>query len=275
MGSRRLLAPAALVVGIVSAISIVSIALTAFGLMPLVGQPRLSTDAFGALSSDLWLGLRESFVIATSSTILALIFGVPAGLALVSVSRIRAVLAALTSVILPVPHLIGAASVGLLLSGGGVLPRWLGVAPSDWPALVAGSFPTAIVIEFAWKESAFVAFIIAAALSSRLTELSEAAAVLGAGPWQRLRRVTLPMAAPSALAGAIIIYLYTLGSYEVIWLLGRSYPEALPVLAYRLFTSIDLAARPQAAAAALMAILSALAIAGVGIAALRRVGVLR
>ncbi|UJH69839.1 ABC transporter permease [Ornithinimicrobium sp. INDO-MA30-4] len=258
-----------------SAISIVSIALTAFGLMPLVGQPRLSTDAFGALSSDLWLGLRESFVIATSSTILALIFGVPAGLALVSVSRIRAVLAALTSVILPVPHLIGAASVGLLLSGGGVLPRWLGVAPSDWPALVAGSFPTAIVIEFAWKESAFVAFIIAAALSSRLTELSEAAAVLGAGPWQRLRRVTLPMAAPSALAGAIIIYLYTLGSYEVIWLLGRSYPEALPVLAYRLFTSIDLAARPQAAAAALMAILSALAIAGVGIAALRRVGVLR
>jgi len=38
------------------------------------------------------------------------------------------------------------------------------------------------------------------------------------------------------------------GSYEVAWLLGRTYPEPLPVLAFRLFSSADLAARPEAAA---------------------------
>lgn len=270
-----LLLPGVALVSVVAITSIVSIGLTSLGLMPLVGQPGLSLAAFESIANDLWLGLGESLLIATAATLLCLAIGIPAGLALVSVTRIRSALAALTSIILPVPHLIGAASIGLLLSGGGVLPRWFGVAPSDWPALVAGPFPTAVVLEFAWKESAFIALIVAAALSNRLTDLSETAAMLGAGPWQRLRRVTLPLATPSALAGAIIVYLYTLGSYEVTWLLGRSYPEALPVLSYRLFTSIDLAARPQAAAAALAAIATALIVAGLGMALLRRVSMRR
>ena len=46
------------------------------------------------------------------------------------------------------------------------------------------------------------------------------------------------------------VYVYTVGSYEVAWLLGQLYPEPLPVLAYRVFGSVDLAARPAAAAAA-------------------------
>ena len=60
----------------------------------------------------------------------------------------------------------------------------------------------------------------------------------------------LPLAAPALGAAAAICFVYALGSYEVAALLGRATPEPLPVLAFRLFTSIDLAARPQAAAVA-------------------------
>ena len=58
-------------------------------------------------------------------------------------------------------------------------------------------------------------------------------------------------------------------------LLGRAYPEPLPVMAIRLFNSIDLATRPQAAAAAVVtAGLALLAVAG-ALAVLRRSAVWR
>lgn len=272
---RLLLAPAVLLVLLVLGTALSAMVLTSLGLMPLVGEPALSTSAFGDVRAELILGLRESLLIATASTALAVLVGVPAALLLAHAGATRRLLGGLTAAVLPVPHLIGAASIGLLLSGGGVLPRWLGVPAGDWPELVGGSLPSAIVLEFAWKESAFIALVVAASLSARLLALSEAAAMLGAGPWQRLRRVTLPLAAPATMAGASIVFLYTLGSYEVAWLLGRAYPDPLPVLAYRLFTSIDLADRPQAAAAALVTIAIAVGVAAIAVAMMRRLGAAR
>lgn len=270
-----LLAPAVVLVLLVLGTALSAMVLTSLGLMPLVGEPVLTAAAFGDVRAELVLGLRESLLIATASTVLAVLVGVPTALLLTHAGATRRLLGGLVASVLPVPHLIGAASIGLLLSGGGVLPRWLGVPVGDWPELVGGSLPTAIVLEFAWKESAFIALVVAASLSARLLALSEAAAMLGAGPWQRLRRVTLPLAAPATMAGATIVFLYTLGSYEVAWLLGRAYPDPLPVLAYRLFTSIDLADRPQAAAAALVTIGIAVGVAAIAVPVMRRLGAAR
>lgn len=277
-GSRSggaLLAPAVVLVLVVLGVALSSMALTSLGLLPLVGEPTLTGAAFGQVRGELLLGAGESLLIATASTVLAVLVGVPAALLLAHAGATRRLLGALTATVLPVPHLIGAASIGLLLSGGGVLPRWLGVPADAWPELVGGSLPVAIVLELAWKESAFIALVVAASLSAQLRALSEAAAMLGAGPGQRLRRVTLPLAAPATLAGATIVFLYTLGSYEVAWLLGRAYPDPLPVLAYRLFTSIDLADRPQAAAVALSTITVAVVVAALAAMVLRRLGAAR
>lgn len=270
-----LLAPAVILVLLVLGLALSSIALTSAGLLPLVGEPALTGAAFGAVRTELLLGVGESLLIATAATVLAVLIGVPAAVLLSSAGTIRRLLGASTATVLPVPHLIGAASIGLLLSGGGVLPRWLGVPADAWPELVGGTLPVAIVLEFAWKESAFIALVVTASLSAQLRVLSEAAAMLGAGPGQRLRRVTLPLAAPATLASATIVFLYTLGSYEVAGLLGRAYPDPLPVLAYRLFTSIDLADRPQAAAVALVTIGIAVTVAVVAVPLMRRLGAAR
>jgi putative spermidine/putrescine transport system permease protein len=64
--------------------------------------------------------------------------------------------------------------------------------------------------------------------------------------------VTLPQIAPSVIAACIIVFTYAFGAYEVPLLLGQSHPPALPVLAYRAYTDVDLAARPQAAAMAVV-----------------------
>jgi putative spermidine/putrescine transport system permease protein len=153
--------------------------------------------------------------------------------------------------------------------------RLAGAEPNSFPALVAGSWWIAVVVEYAWKESAFVAVVVLGALVANERELDEAAAVLGAGAMTRLRRITLPLAAPALVATGSIAFAYVVGSYEVAWLLGRTYPEPLPVLAYRMFSDVDLAMRPPAMAVALAAVAVASSGLAVGAVLLRRVAVLR
>lgn len=49
---------------------------------------------------------------------------------------------------------------------------------------------------------------------------AEAAATLGAGPWRRLREVTLPALAPALAAAAAIVFLFSLTSFGVVLVLG-------------------------------------------------------
>ena len=131
------------------------------------------------------------------------------------------------------------------------------------------------MLAFAWKESAFVALVVTATLAENLPDYSEAAALLGATRIARVRHVVLPLAAPALVGAGAIVLLYTLGNYEVMWLLGRAYPETLPVAANRLFGSIDLTSRPEAAVTALATTGLALAAAAAAVPLVRRTGLAR
>lgn len=244
-------APAVAAVVFVLGAGLGSTVLQSVGLVPLVGEPELRLDGYAA-DAEVLTASALSLVIASSSTLVAVVVGLPTALALVASRRGRRLMTTVVTASIPVPHLVGAASVGLLLSDSGLLSRWLGVPAQAWPSLVAGPWPVAVVYEYAWKESAFIALVVSATLASRLPDYHETAALLGARPWARLRHVTLPLAAPSLLAASAITFVYTLGSYEVAWLLGAAYPEPLPVMSYRLFTSTDLTARPDAMAIAVI-----------------------
>jgi len=140
---------------------------------------------------------------------------------------------------------------------------------------VGGPLWGAVIAEFAWKESAFVALVVTGTLATRIATYDEAAALLGAGRWRRFRHVLLPLTAPTIVICAAISFVYALGSYEVAWLLGRTYPEPLPVLAVRLFQGVSLASRPEAAAVALVTCTISLAVVALTFAALRRTAVWR
>jgi putative spermidine/putrescine transport system permease protein len=256
-----LLLPAAVPTVAVLGAALTVAVLQSTGLMPVVGEPRPSTATYRALAGDRALadGLRVSLGVAAASTALAVAVGLGTAL-LARTTRLGGrLLRAAAAATVPVPHLVGAAAVGLLLADSGLVARALAVEPGAFPPLVGGPWWAAVVAEYAWKESAFVALVVLAALAAGERELDETAATLGAGPWQRLRRVALPLAAPSAVAAGGVCFAYVLGSYDVAWLLGRSYPEPLPVLAYRLWTDVDLARREQALAVAVVTTLLALA----------------
>lgn len=237
--------------------------------MPLVGSPQLSVAAYdggGELADSALLSLW----IAAAATLIAAVVGFFAAVLIISGNWGGRIIATLGAAAITVPHLVGAATVGLLLADSGVLPRLLGIPPDAWPALVAGPSWFAVIAEYAWKESAFIALIIVGTLATRITSFDETASLLGASRLTRLRLVILPLAAPSLLVASTITFVYTLGSYEVAWLLGRTYPEPLSVMALRLFNSASLTARPEAAAAAMITVALAAVAVGVAMLGLRR-----
>lgn len=267
--SAWLVLPALLPVVLVLGAGVGTAVLQSLGLMPQVGVPRLSLDAYAGV--DVLTATRLSLGIAVAATALAALVGLITALAVVGLlgrRRSGRAVGAVSVLTVPVPHLVGAAATGLLLADSGVLARWLGL--DGLGGIVGGPLWLAVVLEYAWKESAFIALVVAGTLAVRVSSFDETAALLGADRWQRLRRVTLPLAQPALIASSALSFVYALGSYEVAFLLGRAYPEPLPVLAYRLFTSIDLASRPQAAAVAVVTTALSVIVLLLALAALRR-----
>lgn len=244
--------------------------LQSLGLMPIVGEAGLSFAAFSADPGEIASAVGVSLWIAGASTVIAAVVGTAAALVIVSGRWGGRIVAALGAVTVTVPHLIGAATIGLLLADAGVLARLLGVPAESWPALVGGPTWAAVIAEFAWKESAFVALVVTGTLATRIAAYDEGAAMLGAGRWQRFRWIFLPLIAPTVLICSAISFVYALGSYEVAWLLGRSSPEPLPVLAVRLFQGVSLDSRPEAAAVAVITAAIALVAVAATFIALRR-----
>ena len=72
---------------------------------------------------------------------------------------------------------------------------WFGVGPIDWLGDPTWAMP-GIILLAVWKNFGYNMLIFAAGLGSISQELYEAAAIDGAGPWQRFRNVTLPGLAP-------------------------------------------------------------------------------
>ena len=80
---------------------------------------------------------------------------------------------------------------------------WLGFEPIDWLGDADWSMPT-IILFAAWKNFGYSMIILLAGLQAIPTELYEAARIDGAGAWQRLRHITLPLLAPTLLVVSII-----------------------------------------------------------------------
>ena len=249
------LMPALIVVVPVFVVAVGLALAQSLGVFPLVGDSRLNPDAYRSLFSgqELWRSLAFTSYLSLASTALALGLGVAIALAfrhLFSGSRVGAFMLQLN---LPVPHLVGALAMVLLLGQSGLLARVAGSVglidgPAAFPALIFDPRGVAIIAEYVWKEVPFFALIALAALGSVADDFEGVAATLGAGRWRRFRHVTLPLLAPALLPASVVVFAFTFGTFEVPLLLGGSFPEALPVLAYRKFTNVDLAARPEALA---------------------------
>ncbi|HYF92536.1 MAG TPA: ABC transporter permease subunit [Symbiobacteriaceae bacterium] len=227
-------------------------------------QAAADPELLGAL----WLSLR----VAAVSTVISLAAGFGLAVLLQGSGRLTGFLARFPLV---VPHLVVGYTVLLFLGRSGLLARLayaIGLIREidQFPVLVHDAFGWGIIFAYVWKEAPFIALLVLPLLGGGTTAWREAARTLGARPWQALRYVVLPLTWPALAAGGAIIFAYSFGAFELPLILGRSYPRALPVLAYERYVSPDLTLRPEAMAIALLMALVSLASAGGYLAFLRK-----
>lgn len=254
-----LLAPALTVVLVLFGGGLVQAVAQSLGHRPFLPGTGTSLDAYRALWADeaVRASVGITLRVAFGSTAASVLLGLAAALLVRSLGRARPAFAGLLQVTLPLPHVVAALAMILLLSQAGAVSRVaasLGLVgdPAAFPALVQDASGWAIMVSYVWKEAPFVAVLVLAALARGVAETEDAARALGAGAWQRLRFVLLPALAPTLASAAVLVFAFTLGSYEVPYLLGRPYPATLPVIAYQQFRDPDLAARPLAMAIAVL-----------------------
>lgn len=245
-----LLLPALLVVGLLFGGGLIGAVQQSLGLYP-GARAGLTLDHNRAVlaSPTFQQEFGLTLYIALASTLLSCAVGLmmAAGLA-AGKSRWSLLLARLP---LAVPHTVTAYLTLLWLSQSGLLARLLHLAglvgaPSEFPALVNDPGAIGILVTYVWKEAPFAALMLYPVLLMAVGEYTGVAATLGASRFQRWRLVTLPLLAPALGTTALIIFCYTFGAYEVPYLLGQTFPRALPAAAVERFNSPDLHDRPGA-----------------------------
>jgi putative spermidine/putrescine transport system permease protein len=263
-----LLGPALTVIGVLFFGGLLAGLMRSFNYMPVIGLTRPNLDAYVALFSKagFYWSLLLSLHIALTSTVLAAGIAIAAALLLRRTGPGRRVILFLFQLNLTVPHVVAAIGILYLFSQSGSLARIAAAGgmitrPADFPALVFDPYAIGIILHYVWKEVPFIGLIVLANMQAIGPDYEAVAQSLGASRWQAVRHVLLPLIFPGVLWASVITFAFAFGAYEVPAILGASDPAALPVLAYRSFTDVDLAARPQAMAmAVVIAALSALMI---------------
>ena len=219
----------------------------AFLLLPLVGLlarapwlslPELVTDPLVREA------LRLSLVSATLATALSLLLGVPLAWVLAR-TRLpgRSLLRALVLLPLVLPPVVGGVALLLAFGRRGVVGQYL----DSWFGITIPFTTTAVVLAETFVAMPFLVITVAGALRAADTRFEEASATLGAGRWTTFRRVTLPLIAPSVLAGAVLCWARALGEFGATITFAGNFPgttQTMPIAVY-----IALESSPDAAIA--------------------------
>ena len=263
-----LLAPAMLVIVVLFFGGLAVGLMRSASYMPVIGLTEPNLDAYRAVfsSPEFYRSFLLTFHIAFTSTLISAVLAVWAALLLRRTFIGKPAINFLFQLNLTVPHLVGAIGILYLFSQSGSFARlgyqWgLITKPADFPALVFDPWAIGIILQYVWKEVPFIGVIVLANMQAIGQDYESVARNLGANRLQAFRHVLLPLIFPGVLSASVMVFAFTFGAYEIPAILGRNYPAALPVLAYRKYTDVDLAARPEAMAMAIViAVLSAIMI---------------
>src|SRR5206468_8783074 len=67
----------------------------------------------------------------------------------------------------------------------------------------------------------------------------EAAATLGAGPWDRFWSVVVPLARPGFLSAAVLGFAHTVGEFGIVLMIGGNIPDRTRVVSVQIYDHVD------------------------------------
>jgi molybdate transport system permease protein len=176
--------------------------------------------------------LRLSLVCSLGAVAVSLLVGVPLAFLLARVEFPgRNLVRALTTLSMVLPPVVG--GVALLLAfgrrglAGRFLDQWFGIT---LPFTTAGA-----ILAEAFVAMPFLVISTEAGLRAMDRRYEDAAATLGAGRWTILRRVTLPLIAPSLGAGVALCWARALGEFGATITFAGNLPgvtQTMPLAVY-------------------------------------------
>ena len=196
---------------------------------------RTPWGRLGAVYRDngVWTALRLSIESSLEATAVALVVGVPLAWLL---ARVRApgmsVVRAVVTVPLVLPPVIGGVALVSAFGRNGMLG---GAIRAVFGADLPFSYPS-IVVAQVFVAMPFLVITVEGAFRTADRGVEEAAATLGASRTRTFTRVTLPLVAPSVVAGAVLCWARALGEFGATLLIGGNTPGVTRTLPTEVLT---------------------------------------
>ena len=175
--------------------------------------------------------LRLSMVTSLSATGIALVLGVPLAWVQARVDyRGKRLVRALTTLPMVLPPVVGGVALLLALGRRGIVGSQLDRIGVNLPFTTAGAIVAEVFVAMP-----FLVLTMEAAFRNADRRLEDAARTLGAGRLSVFRSVTLPLVAPSLLAGTVLCWARALGEFgATITFAGnlRGTTQTLPLFVY-------------------------------------------
>lgn len=219
------------------------LALLAFSIGPMVGTVWVSLQDWNLIRDADFIGLDnyrelwgdDAFHRALKNTMYYLVGYLPLvlvgglGLALLVNSKLKGVAIFRAMYFLPVvtSWVVVALLWKWLLNPSDGLVNWglglVGIDGPGWWTSRTWAMPS-VILASAWKDLGFVMIILLAGLQSIDESLYEAAKIDGAGAWQRLRNITIPMLTPSLFFVIVISLINGFQVFDQVWVMTAGGP---------------------------------------------------
>jgi molybdate transport system permease protein len=204
---------------------------------------------WGSLAEELKSGeartaLRLSLETTTISTLLCLLFGVPLAWVLARTRfRGRSVVRAVVTLPLVLPPVVGGVALLLALGRNGLVGRYL----AEWFGVTLPFTTAAVVIAQTFVALPFLVISVEGAFRASDERYDEAAATLGATRSQTFRWVTVPLALPGIVSGAVLSWARALGEFGATITFAGNFPGTTRTMPTEVYLALQ--SSPDAAIA--------------------------
>ena len=247
-----LIAPAAILLGVVMVVGISNCIVQSLGYFPQIGMNNLTLDYYKEILGEttflksLLFSMKTSLISASISVFIGVVLAY-----LLSQSKYSKLRISILNLPVIIPHIIVVILTIFIFSQTGIISRIfykLGIIndSSDFINLILDKKGIGIILVYLWKGIPYVTLTAYNILRNVSEKLEIVALNLGASKLQSFIYVILPLAMPSVISSFIILFSFAFGSYEVPFLIGPSTPKALSVYAYVNYISSDLSKRSLA-----------------------------
>jgi molybdate transport system permease protein len=235
------------------------LALVAFPLLAIVIRQPWS-HLWGAISAEssrdaLLLSLRTSSL----TTAVVFVIGLPLAWVLARSNwRLMSLVRAICVLPMVLPPVVGGVALLYAFGRNGVV----GGVLNDWFGIRLAFTETAVVLSQFFVAAPFFIVVMESAFQQIDNRLIDAARTLGAGPWYTLRRVVLPIAKPSLIAGLVLTWARALGEFGATITFAGNTPGRTQTLPLAIYSALESGDDAALALSFLMMVLSLLILVG-------------